>query len=57
MAKAVTKAAAAKAKITKADKPSVKVSGMGFSKTFSKADLKKIHTQREEMRARLRAAG
>jgi hypothetical protein len=57
MAKTVTKPAAAKAEKPKADASSRKVSGIGFSKTFSASELKNIREKREAMRSRLFAAG
>ncbi len=57
MAKTVTKPAVAKAEKPKADASSRKVSGIGFSKTFSASELKDIREKREAMRLRLFAAG
>lgn len=55
MAKTVTKATAAKA--AKPTAESRKIAGVGFSKSFTQAELKEISVKRQEMRSRLFASG
>lgn len=57
MTKPTKQAAPKKAATGKVRKPLPKVSGVGFSKTFSKGELKEIRIKREAMRERLHATG
>ncbi len=57
MAKVVAKKTLRKAEKPKPAVSSRTVSGTGFSKTFSAAELKTIREKRQAMRSRLFAAG